>query len=63
MKFKGFVVAGIKMAAFWEKAAYVCVEVDRRFRGVYSLHHPDDGGSMHLRNCCFNQLLRPLLSA
>jgi hypothetical protein len=31
---------------FWDVAQFSPVEVDRRFRGAYCLHHrPDDGGS------------------
>jgi hypothetical protein len=35
----------------WGIAPCVLVEVDRRFRGTYYLHHHGNvGGSMHLRN-------------
>jgi hypothetical protein len=38
-----------KMDVFWVVAPCSLVEVDRRFRGSYRLHHQgDDGGSMHL---------------
>jgi hypothetical protein len=41
-----------KMTVFWDIAPCNLVEVDRRFRGAYWLHHhlPDDGGSTHLWN-------------
>jgi hypothetical protein len=41
--------ASMKVTSFWDIALYSFVEVDRRFRGVYCLHHldPDDGGSNH----------------
>jgi hypothetical protein len=36
------------MTAFWDTASCSLVEVDRRFRGTYCLHHyPDDEGSTH----------------
>jgi hypothetical protein len=39
----------MKMMAFWGIALCGLVEVNRRFRGAYCLHHQgDDGGSMHL---------------
>jgi hypothetical protein len=37
--------------AFWDITLHSLVRVDRRFRGVYCLHHQgvtDDGGSTHL---------------
>jgi hypothetical protein len=33
----------LKMTAFWDAAPFIIVKVDRRFRGVYCLHH--QGGS------------------
>jgi hypothetical protein len=30
------------MTAFWDTAPFSLVEVDRRFRGAYSLHHQDE---------------------
>jgi hypothetical protein len=43
----------LKMTVCWDVAPCSLVEIDRRFRGAYSLHHqdvhrPDDGGSKHL---------------
>jgi hypothetical protein len=32
----------LKMTAFWEIAPCSLVEVDRRFRGAYCLHHQGD---------------------
>jgi hypothetical protein len=45
----------LKFRVFFDVAPCSHVEVDRRFRGAYCLHHqgddgPDDGGSTHLWN-------------
>jgi hypothetical protein len=32
----------MKMSAFWNIAPYSLVDVDRRFRGAYSLHNEGD---------------------
>jgi hypothetical protein len=48
-RFQVFTAASIKIIAFWDIALCSLVEVDRRFRGAYCLHHrPDDGDSTHL---------------
>jgi hypothetical protein len=40
-----------KMTVVWDAAPCSLVENDRRFRGVYCLHHQnDDGGSKHIWN-------------
>jgi hypothetical protein len=45
-RFKVPTAAGMDMIALWNIALCGLVEVDRRFRGAYCLHHrPDDGGS------------------
>jgi hypothetical protein len=38
------------MAAFWDIARCSLVEVDRRFRGAYYLHHPEDSYAAHTTN-------------
>jgi hypothetical protein len=52
--------ASMKFRVFWDVAPRGNVEVDRRLRGSYCLHHyhPDEGGSTHLRNV--SQLQRDL---
>jgi hypothetical protein len=46
--------ASMKMTVFWDVAPCSLVEVYRRFRGTFFLHHqsdqPDDGGSKYLWN-------------
>jgi hypothetical protein len=43
--------ASMKFTVFWDMPPCSHVEVGRRFRGEYCLHHsPDDGGSTHLWN-------------
>jgi hypothetical protein len=45
------VAAKTKVTVFWDAASCSLVEVYRRFRGVYSLHHQGpDGDSKHLWN-------------
>jgi hypothetical protein len=39
VRFQILTAASIRMTAFWETAPYNLVEVDRRFRGAYCLHH------------------------
>jgi hypothetical protein len=41
---RDFTVAGLKTAVFWDVASCSLVDVYRRFRGVWCLHHEDDGG-------------------
>jgi hypothetical protein len=40
------------MAVFWDVAMCILVDIHRRFRDAYCLHHqglrPDDGGSKNL---------------
>jgi hypothetical protein len=51
VKFKILTAGNMKMAVFWDFAACSLVEIDRRFRGAYCLHHKgdeDEGGSKHL---------------
>lgn len=39
----------VRETAFWGVATCGLVDKDRRFGGVYCLHHlPDDAGSTHL---------------
>jgi hypothetical protein len=44
----------MKMTVFWDVALCSLVEIDRRFRGAYCLHHQDDrhyeGGSVKRSN-------------
>jgi hypothetical protein len=40
----------MKMTVFWDAVPCSLVEVYRRFRGAYCLHHRPDGGSKHLWN-------------
>jgi hypothetical protein len=48
--FKVLTAASMKFRVFRDVAPCSHVEVDRRFRGAYCLHHqdPDDGESTHL---------------
>jgi hypothetical protein len=50
VRFQLLTAASMKMTVFWDISPYSLVEVDRRFRDVYCLHHHgnDDGGSKHL---------------
>jgi hypothetical protein len=47
-------MTAINMIVFWDVASCSLVEIDRRFRGAYCLHHQDDydddGGSRYLWN-------------
>jgi hypothetical protein len=40
----------MKMTAYWDIAPCSLVEVDRRFRGAYSLYHQDDRAPPHDSN-------------
>jgi hypothetical protein len=47
VRFQVLAAANIQMTVFWDIASCGVIEVDRRFRGVYCLHHQgysDDGG-------------------
>jgi hypothetical protein len=35
-------MAGVKVTVFWDTAPCSLVEVERRFRGAYCLHHQGD---------------------
>jgi hypothetical protein len=49
VRFLVLTAASMKFRLFWDVAPCSHVEVDRRFRGAYCLHHQgDDGGSAHL---------------
>jgi hypothetical protein len=54
VRFHVLTAVSTKIVAFWDIAPWSLVEIDRRFRGEYCLHHrgdrPDDGGSTHLWN-------------
>jgi hypothetical protein len=40
----------MKMTVLWNVASCSLVDTDRRFRGVYCIHHQgDDGGSKHVQ--------------
>jgi hypothetical protein len=43
------------MPAFWDAASFIVVEVARRFRGAYCLHH--QGGNLTLRAFTNTELL------
>jgi hypothetical protein len=45
MRFQVLTVTSMKIRAFWDTGPCSIVEVDRRFRGVYCLHHSDGGDS------------------
>jgi hypothetical protein len=44
VRFQVLTAVSLKMTAFWDIAPFSLVEVDRRFRGVYWLHHKGDNG-------------------
>jgi hypothetical protein len=51
----------MKMRVFCDIASCSHVEVDRRFRGAYCLHHsPDDGGTTSQKTLNFNEFLNSL---
>jgi hypothetical protein len=39
VRFQVLMAAGMKVTAFWDIAPCSLIEVERRFRGVYCLHH------------------------
>jgi hypothetical protein len=51
VRFQLLTAASMKFRVFWDVAPCSQVDVDRRFRGAYYLHHGDDrhddGGSTH----------------
>jgi hypothetical protein len=42
MKFQLLTAASMKITVFWDVAPYSLVEVYRRFKGAYCLHHQGD---------------------
>jgi len=42
VRFQVLTVVSMKFRVFWDVAPCIHVEVDRRFRGVYCLHHQSD---------------------
>jgi hypothetical protein len=59
MRFQVLVASRMKITGLWDIALCNLVEVDRRFRVVYCLHHhrPDDGGSTHVYMSAVSQRL------
>jgi hypothetical protein len=45
VRFQVLTAASLKMTAFWDVAPCSVVEVGRRFRDAYCLHHEGDGYS------------------
>jgi hypothetical protein len=49
VRFYVLAAANVKITAFWDVAPCSVVEIGRRFKGAYCLHHQgDDGSSTHL---------------
>jgi hypothetical protein len=50
VRFQVLTAASMKMAVFWVLVPCSLVELYRRFRGAFCLHHhrPDNGGSKHV---------------
>jgi hypothetical protein len=49
--FQVLTAVSMKMTVFWDAAPCSLVEIDRRFRGTYCLHHRGDNrADRHLRN-------------
>jgi hypothetical protein len=46
VRFQVLMAATMMMTAFWSTVPCSLVEVDRRFRGAYGLHHRSDDGGM-----------------
>jgi hypothetical protein len=66
VRFQILMAANMKMTAFWDIVPCSLVEVDRRFRGAYCLHHqgdegPDDGGSTHQKAVIFEAVVAPMV--
>jgi hypothetical protein len=56
MRFQVLTAASMKMTALRDITPSSLIEVNRRFRGAYCLHHHRlDGGSTHLLNAGLNQ--------
>jgi hypothetical protein len=49
-RFEVITAVSLKMVVSWDLSLYSLVNVDRRFRGAYCLHHqgPDNGGGKFL---------------
>jgi hypothetical protein len=47
VRFQALTAANVKMTAFWDIEPRSLVEVDRRFRGAYCLHHQGDETSIY----------------
>jgi hypothetical protein len=56
-RFLVLTAASMKITVFWDVAACCLVETDRRFRGVYCLHH--HGESQHPRRQSSPSLVNP----
>jgi hypothetical protein len=54
---KGLIIQTLKIRGFWNIAPCSTVEVERRFRVAYYIHHQDDddGGSISLWNVGVHQ--------
>jgi hypothetical protein len=50
VRFQVLTAASMKLRVFWDVVPCSQVDVDRRFRGAYCLHHhcSDGGGNIHL---------------
>jgi hypothetical protein len=47
----------MKMAVFWDVASYSLVDIDRRLRGTYCLHHQDDDQRLlHIMSMIVNNM-------
>jgi hypothetical protein len=53
----------MKTTAFWDVAPWNLVEVDRRFRGVYCLHHQGDGLIQRLHGPAYQKAAIFILAA
>jgi hypothetical protein len=47
VRFQALTAANVKMTAFWDIEPRSLVEVTRRFRGAYCVHHQGDETSMY----------------
>jgi hypothetical protein len=48
VRFQVLTATNLQMTVFWDVALCCVVEIDRRFEGVYCLHHQGDGGGSKL---------------